>query len=53
MKILVLLIITVSCFEASYGFQVIELFQAAQAHQVTQLECINSMVQVSNGTCTG
>lgn len=53
MKMLLLLIIAVSCFEASYGFQVIELFQAAQAHQVTQLECINSMVQVSNGTCTG
>ena len=47
MKILLLLVITVSCFEASYGFQVIELFQAAQAQQVAQLECVNSIE-----TCT-
>ena len=47
MKILLLLVITVSCFEASYGFQVIELFQAAQAQQVTKLECLNSI-----GACT-
>ena len=43
MKILLLLIIAVSCFEATCGFQVIELFQAAQAQQVTQLQCINSI----------
>ena len=47
MKILLLFIIAVSCFEATCGFQVIELFQAAQAQQVTQLECINSIE-----TCT-
>ena len=43
MKILLLLIIAVSCFEATCGFQVIELFQAAQAQQVTQLQCVNSI----------
>ena len=47
MKILLLFIIAVSCFEATCGFQVIELFQAAQAHQVTQLQCVNSIE-----TCT-
>ena len=43
MKILLLLIIAVSCFEATCGFQVLELFQAAQAQQVTQLQCVNSI----------
>lgn len=47
MKILLLLIIAVSCLEATCGFQVIELFQVAQAQQAEQLTCINSIE-----TCT-